>query len=99
MGRRDLGDYRYTHEGEVFRVVIALDVVALPDEHWSCGNFGHSISEEWLLGGGSVPFPGKTKARRRLLAYFVRRALANQHGYVLEVGAWPFKGPVPGRAS
>lgn len=81
--------FRYTWEGEVFRVVVTGDVVALPDEHWSCGNFGTMISEEWLLGGGSIPFPGKTKARRRLLAYFVRHALAEHHGYELEASAGP----------
>lgn len=79
-----------------YRVVISGDVVSLPDEHWSCGNFGDGISEEWLLGGGSVPFPGKSKARKRLLAYFVRRGLADHHSYPLEAGAWPGDGGAPG---
>lgn len=90
--RRHLGtatEYRYSAGGELVCVVVAGDLVALPDEHWSCGNFGDGISEEWLLGGGSIPFPGKSKARRRLLAYFVRRALADHHGYRLEAGAFP----------
>lgn len=77
-------DVKYSHEGEVIRVVVAGDVVALPDEHWSCGHFADHISEEWLLGGGGIPFPGGTRSRRRLLAYFVRRALADAHGYSLD---------------
>lgn len=80
-GRRHQGDHRYAWRGDLFRVFVAGDVVSLPDEHWSCGGFGQHISEEWLLGGGAVPFPGKSKERRRALAWMVRAALADQHGY------------------
>jgi hypothetical protein len=82
------GDHRYSWDGETFRVVIAGDVVSLPDEHWSCAGFAQHISEEWLLGGGGVPFPGRSRARKRILAYFVRRALADHHGYQLPAGGW-----------
>lgn len=95
--RRPSGDYRYSFDGEVFRVVVAGDVIALPNEEWSYAGFGSSISEEWLLGSGNVQrFPGRSKGRKRLLAYFVRRALADHHGYRLPVSAWADLGYLEG---
>lgn len=89
-------DHRYRWEGEAFRVVVAGDVVSLPRENWSGEGYGHAISEEWLFHERTrIRFPGATKARRRLLAYMVRRALADHHGYALERGAWPGPGPEP----
>jgi hypothetical protein len=74
------------------------DVVAMPREHWSGEGYGRHISEEWLLGSGGLP--KGMRNRRRILAYLIRRALADHHGYALAAGSWPlrtFPEPVPGR--
>ncbi len=73
-------DHYSTHLGEarLYRVVIAADVIALPDEGWSCGGFGSHISEEWLLTQPAVRIPG-TKARRRVLVACVRAAMDEHH--------------------
>lgn len=93
-GVKPSGVYAYSYQGERLRVVVASDVVALPDENWSAGGFGDGISEHWLLNGGHGGpdwwFPGKTRNRKRLLAYLVRRSLAAHHGYTLSLDAWPF---------
>lgn len=70
-------DYRFTVDGVTVRVVIAGDVIALPDERWAMGNFGAHISQEWLLDSGCLP---GTKAHRARLATIIRRALAAHHG-------------------
>lgn len=88
-----MSDYRYTHNGEAFRVVVVDDVVSLPREHWSGEGYGQAISEEWLLHDGALPKGPRN--RRRLLAYLIRRALADHHGYALEPRDWPFPGPPP----
>lgn len=85
-----MSDHRYTHNGEAFRVVIEHDVIALPRENWSDEGYGRHISEEWLL--GSADLPGN-KTRKRLLAYLIRRALADHYDY--DPPTWPFKGEPP----
>ncbi len=50
--------------GDIIRVVIAGDVIALPNEGWSGSGYGHYITEEWLLHSASPPLP--RKGRRRL---------------------------------
>lgn len=99
---RDPAVHVYSWQGERFRVAVAGDVVALPDEHWSAGGFGDGISEHWLLAGGDGGpawwFPGKTRSRKRLLAYLVRRALADHHGYELPASAWSGDGEPPRRS-
>jgi hypothetical protein len=68
--------YLFTHQGEPIRVVIAGDVLALPDERWSMGGFGSSISVEWLLHEARLP---GTKARRNVLAFCLVHALRTHH--------------------
>ena len=68
-------DIRYTWRGDVLRVVITGDVIALPLEGWARGGFGRRISADWLLHSGDLPGP---KARREALAAAIVRAL-DQH--------------------
>lgn len=70
------GEYRFRWNGDVIRVVVAGDVLALPDEQWSMGNFGAQITEEWLHHEGRLP---GTKARRAVLANCLVRALDTHH--------------------
>ena len=65
-------DTRYTWRGDVLRVVITGDVIALPMEGWSREGFGRHISADWLLHSGELPGP---KARREALAAAIVRAL------------------------
>lgn len=73
------GDYRFTLDGFEIRVVIAGDVVALPEEGWSYPGFGAFISEEWLLTQPKPRIPG-SKARRLALAACIVAALEEHHG-------------------
>ena len=70
------GEFRFRHQGDLIRVVIVEDVLALPDERWSMGGFGSSISVEWLLHEARLP---GSKARRRVLADCLVRALDALH--------------------
>lgn len=72
---------RYSYEGEEFRVVVADDVVAVPNDGWSWPGFGHEISISWMLTTSEAPLKSIRPARRRLIAELVRRALADVHGY------------------
>ena len=72
------GSYRYTHDGDSIRVVIAGDVIALPEEGWAMGGFGSHISEEWLDTQAIPRIPGDRK-RRRLLVRCVRLAMDEHH--------------------
>ena len=83
-----VNSYEFSWSGELFRVVVAGDVVALPSEHWSGSGYGQEISEDWLLHSGELPKRGPT--RRRILAYMIRRGLAEHYGYLLGDLAWPF---------
>jgi len=65
-------DARFSWEGEIVRVVVAGDVVALPDYGWSLGGFGRFISKDWLLVNANLPGPVK---RRRILADCIVAAL------------------------
>lgn len=76
-----LHDLRYSYQGEEFRVIVAGDVIALPYERWSLGHFGQGIDIVWLL--AEAQLPGRSKARRQLLAELVRTALAHAHGYTV----------------
>lgn len=76
-------DLRYSWHGEVIRVVVAGDVLALPDERWSMGGFGTSITEEWLLHEARLP---GTKVRKKVLASVLVRALASHHGQPVGAG-------------
>ena len=68
------GDYRFSYGGEVIRVIVAGDVLALPGEGWALGGFGQHISVEWLLTQPRHRLPGR-KARWELLATCRMRAL------------------------
>lgn len=70
-------DYRYSVDGFEVRVVVAGDVVALPDDRWSMGGFGSSISLEWML--YEARLPGRTKHERTILARCIVRALEEHH--------------------
>lgn len=70
-------EFRYSVDGFEVRIVVARDVVALPDDRWSMGGFGPSISLEWML--GEAKLPGRTKKEREILARCVIRALAEHH--------------------
>lgn len=76
-------EYRYTWNGDDFRVVVAGDVVSIPGHAgapgWSMGGFGPSISEEWLLHEGGLP---GARAKKRALALMVQRSLAAAHGEI-----------------
>lgn len=72
-------DHRFSVDGEVIRVVVAGDVLALPHSGWSYSGFGQSISVDWLLTQPRQPLPGKTKARRELLARCLVQALDAHH--------------------
>lgn len=72
------GSYRFPVAGDSIRVVIAGDVIALPEEGWSYGGFGRHISEEWLLTQPRPRIPG-TKARRKMLVACVRAALEEHY--------------------
>jgi hypothetical protein len=73
------GHYRFSPpDGDPVRVVIAGDVIALPEEGWSLGGFGRSISEEWLLTQPRPRIPG-TKARRLVLVACIRAALEEHY--------------------
>jgi hypothetical protein len=56
------------------RVLLAADVIALPDEGWAMGGFGERISEEWLMTQARPRIPGAA-ARRRDLVKAVRAAM------------------------
>ncbi len=71
-----MNEYRFRWRGDEIRVVVAGDVLALPDERWSMGNFGTSISVEWLLHSGKLP---GSKLHREGLAACLVRALAEHH--------------------
>lgn len=70
-------EHRFSWNGDTIRVVIAGDVIALPDERWSMGGFGDSISVEWLLHEAKIPGPAP---RRRALAACIVRALEARAG-------------------
>lgn len=80
---------RYTYEGEVFRVVVHDDVVAVPGDAWSGDGYGMAISMEWLLHEG-VLNQIRPKSRRTLVAELIRRALADAHQYSVPVGCTHF---------
>lgn len=73
-------EYRFTWNGDEYRVVIAGDVVSMPGHAgapgWSMGGFGASISEEWLLHEGRLP---GTRAKQRALIHMIQSALASAH--------------------
>ena len=69
-------EYRFSWRGDTIRVVVAGDVLSLPDERWSMGGFGHPITREWLAHEGRLPGP---KARRDALASCLIRALDAHH--------------------
>jgi hypothetical protein len=77
----DISEFRFHWRGDIVRVVVAHDVLALPGSAgrpgWSMGGFGESITVEWLLHEGGLPGP---KARREALADMLVRALAAHHG-------------------
>ncbi len=73
-----IGDYLFRHEGERIRVVIAGDVISLPQERWSGDGYGAFISADWLLGNAKLP--GRSKARKRLLADCIVAALEAHAG-------------------
>lgn len=68
--------YRYTVSGTAVRVVIAGDVIALPEEGWAMGGFGAYISEEWLDTQANIPGDRKW---RRVLVRCVRMAMDEHH--------------------
>lgn len=70
--------YRFNVDGDSIRVVIAGDVIALPEEGWSYGNFGSHISEEWLLTQPRPKIPGNAH-RRKVLVGCIRAAMAEHH--------------------
>jgi hypothetical protein len=73
------GHYRFSSpDGDPVRVVIAGDVIALPEDGWSLGGFGRSISEEWLLTQARPKIPG-TARRRLVLATCIRAALEEHY--------------------
>jgi hypothetical protein len=73
------GHYRFSSpDGDPVRVVIAGDVIALPEEGWSLGGFGRHISEEWLLTQARPKIPG-TARRRLVLATCIRAALEEHY--------------------
>lgn len=69
--------YLYLWRGNRIRVVVAGDVIALPEERWSFGNFGLFADYEWLLHEARLPGP---HVRRRVLADVCARSLAAFHG-------------------
>lgn len=75
-----ISDLRITVDGEIFRVVVVRDVLALPDHGWSRGSFGSSIDAAWLLAEGRLPGP---KPLRQRLARALVRALDVHHGQAL----------------
>jgi hypothetical protein len=73
------GHYRFSSpDGDPVRVVIAGDVIALPEEGWALGGFGRGISEEWLLTQARPKIPG-TKPRRLVLATCIIAALEEHY--------------------
>lgn len=56
----------------LIRVVIAEDVVALPNQGWSGAGYGRLISEDWLLHSANPPLPRKG---RKALAAVIAEAL------------------------
>lgn len=76
---RVAGDFRFsvTGVGDPVRVIVAGDVLALPDERWSMGYFGSEISVEWLLHEARLP---GNKVRRFALARCLVTALATYRG-------------------
>lgn len=76
----DASEFEFQWRGDVIRVVVAGDVLALPLEFWSLGGFGQTISVEWLLHEGKLPGP---KARREALAHCLVRALDAHHKRVI----------------
>lgn len=74
-------DLRYRLDGDLVRVVIAGDVIALPmpagRAGWSMSGFGAYIDVGWLLAEGALP--GKTKARREALAKILIAALGEHN--------------------
>lgn len=70
------GDYRFNWRGDVLRVVVLDDCVALPMERWAGEGYGRSISVEWLLGNARLPGP---KARKEALAQAIVEALRLHH--------------------
>lgn len=70
------GEYRFSYQGETLCVVVAGDVLALPEERWSMGGFGRSISVEWLLYEARLP---GAAARKKVLAKCLVQALDTHH--------------------
>lgn len=74
-------DLRYRLDGDLIRVVIAGDVIAMPmpagRAGWSMSGFGAHIDAGWLLAEGALP--GKTKARREALANILVAALTEHN--------------------
>lgn len=64
--------------GDLIRVLIFDDTIALPSEGWAHDGFGLSISVDWLLHSARHPLPG-SKARRVALARVVVTALWGHH--------------------
>lgn len=83
-------EYRFTLDGDEFRVVVVGDVVSIPGyagaPGWSMGGFGASVSEEWLMHEGRLP---GSKARQRALASMIRTSLALAHAGTPPPGDWP----------
>lgn len=73
------GEYRFRENGNEYRVIVAGNVIALPDERWSMGGFGATITTEWLLSNGRLP-----KVRAKLLAHIIVRALEQHHRGVVD---------------
>lgn len=71
--------YRATNlGGDLIRVVIYDDVIALPSEGWAHCGFGQSISVDWLLHSANHRLPG-SKRRRVALARVIAEALWDHH--------------------
>lgn len=73
------GSYRFSADGDRIRVVIAGDVIALPEEGWSYGGFGEYISEEWLMTQPVPKIPGNAR-RRKVLVAAIRAAMDKHYG-------------------
>ena len=71
-----VSDVRFLWRGDEIRVLVVGDVLALPNEEWSCGGFARSITVEWLL--HETKLPG-VKERKRALADCLVRALDHHH--------------------
>lgn len=78
-------DLRWMVNGDIVRVVIAGDVLALPDDGWSWGGFGLSITPGWLMEldgryNGRGKLPGQEWKRQRAAA-ILSASLDFHHGH------------------